>query len=137
MDFEKRLEKAIQRGRKTGDAKTRAEAEKATSEEDLKRMHTALRLELSHDTDVKVVSLNVGPIRTKIRENSRAHFERWISPLVERSAFRSFYEKKFAPRLYGPYKKDVGELEPAAETAKVRCVQTFRTRPSSSVGFNI
>ena len=47
MDFEQRLEKAIQRGRKTGDAKHRAETEKATSEEDLKRMHTQLRLELS------------------------------------------------------------------------------------------
>ena len=47
MDFEQRLEKAIQRGRETGDQKHRAEAEKVTSKEDLKRMHTGFRLELS------------------------------------------------------------------------------------------
>ena len=47
MDFEQRLEKAIQRGRETGDQKHRAEAENVTGKEDLKRMHTGFRLELS------------------------------------------------------------------------------------------
>ena len=94
----------------------------------------ALRLELSHDTDIKIISLNVGPIRTKIRENSRAHFERWIAPLVEVSAFRSFYEKKFVPRLYGPYKKDMGELEPSAVTAKLTlALDARRPAPRYSV----
>ena len=53
----------------------------------------ALRLELA-DTNIKVVSLNVGPIRTKIRENSRPYFEKYIKPLVPTSAFKTFYEQK-------------------------------------------
>lgn len=93
----------------------------------------ALRLELA-DTDIKVVSLNVGPIRTKIRENSRAHFEKHIAPLVPASAFRSYYEKKFLPRLYGPYKKDAGELEPEAVTrALLVALETRRPRPRYAV----
>lgn len=54
----------------------------------------ALRLELA-DTNIRVVSLNVGPIRTKIRENSVPHFDKHIKPLVPTSVFRSYYEKKF------------------------------------------
>jgi hypothetical protein len=57
MDFEKRLEKAIQRGRKTGDAKERAESDKTTSEEELKRLHSQLRLELSEYIEKCISSL--------------------------------------------------------------------------------
>jgi hypothetical protein len=47
VDFNDRLEKAINRGRLAGDAEARAKAEAATSEEELKRLHTQYRLELS------------------------------------------------------------------------------------------
>lgn len=89
----------------------------------------SLRLELA-DTDIKVVSLNVGPVRTLIREKSRPHFEKHVQPHVSQSAFRTFYEKKFIPRLYGPYRKDVGELEPEAVTrALLRALTVAKPRP--------
>ena len=47
MDFEKRLEKAIERGQRLGDEKARAAAEQQLSEEECKRLHTKYRLELS------------------------------------------------------------------------------------------
>lgn len=46
-DFEKRLEKAIERGHRTSDARAREQAEKALSEQELRRLHTQYRLELS------------------------------------------------------------------------------------------
>lgn len=47
MDFQQRLEKAIQRGRRSQDAAERERAEQALNEEELKRLHTKYRLELS------------------------------------------------------------------------------------------
>lgn len=47
MDFNERLEKAIERGRRSHDADARARAEQAVSEEELKRLHSQYRLELS------------------------------------------------------------------------------------------
>jgi len=46
-DFEKRLQKAIERGHRAGDDRARAEAEKAVTEQELRRLHTQYRLELS------------------------------------------------------------------------------------------
>ena len=46
-DFKKRLEKAIERGHRTGDLRSRAEAAKALSEQEFRRLHTQYRLELS------------------------------------------------------------------------------------------
>ena len=46
-DFEQRLQKAIERGHRTGDDRARAEAEKAMSDAELRRLHTQCRLELS------------------------------------------------------------------------------------------
>ena len=46
-DFQKRLEKAIERGYRAGDVRARAEAEKAVSEQELRRLHTQYRLEVS------------------------------------------------------------------------------------------
>ncbi len=40
MDFEQRLQKAIHRGESRGDTLKRKEAEKALSEDELKRLHT-------------------------------------------------------------------------------------------------
>ena len=50
-DFQKRLEKAIERGFRASDARARAEAEKAVSEQELRRLHTQYRLELSEHVE--------------------------------------------------------------------------------------
>ena len=47
MEFQERLEKAIQRGLHSQDAAARKRAEKAVSEEELRRLHSKYRLELS------------------------------------------------------------------------------------------
>lgn len=47
MDFDKRLEHAVERGRQTRDARGRAQAEQAMSEEDMRNLHSRCRLELS------------------------------------------------------------------------------------------
>jgi hypothetical protein len=47
MKFRKRLEKAIERGQRTGDARARDEAEKTVTEKELARLHSQHRLQLS------------------------------------------------------------------------------------------
>ncbi len=47
MDFEERLQRAVQRGAKTAEAKRRSEVEQALTEEQLKRLHSQHRLMLS------------------------------------------------------------------------------------------
>ena len=47
MNFHERLEKAVERGKRAGNERARAQAEAAMSEEELKRLHSQYRLELS------------------------------------------------------------------------------------------
>ncbi len=47
MDFQQRLQRAIERGKRSSDADARARAEQATTEEEFRRLHTQFRLELS------------------------------------------------------------------------------------------
>jgi hypothetical protein len=47
MEFDKRLERAIVRGKQTRDSRSRALAEQAISEEELKALHSKCRIELS------------------------------------------------------------------------------------------
>src|SRR5271155_777919 len=47
MDFHERLEKAVRRGQRASDARARAHADQALSEEELKRLHSQHRLEFS------------------------------------------------------------------------------------------
>jgi hypothetical protein len=47
MDFQKRLEKAIERGQRTGDVRAEAEMRKRLDEQELRRLHTQYRLDLS------------------------------------------------------------------------------------------
>ncbi|HUT11458.1 MAG TPA: hypothetical protein VMY42_13235 [Thermoguttaceae bacterium] len=47
MDFQKRLEKAIERGQRLGGARAQAEAKKAVTEKEFARLHSLYRLELS------------------------------------------------------------------------------------------
>ncbi len=64
-DFEKRLQKAIERGQRTGDMRTRAEAERAVNEQELRRLHTQYRLELSEhiETCLRSISQNLPGFR--------------------------------------------------------------------------
>lgn len=55
-----------------------------------------LRLEM-RGTGIELVLIEPGPIRTRIRENSWPHFEKWID--VKASVRRRFYEKALIPRL--------------------------------------
>jgi len=47
MEFQQRLNKAIERGQRAGSARARAEAEKAVTEKELARLHSQYRLDLS------------------------------------------------------------------------------------------
>jgi hypothetical protein len=47
MDFEQRLQRAVERGARSAEAKRRAEAEQALSEEQCRRLHSQYRLQLS------------------------------------------------------------------------------------------
>jgi hypothetical protein len=47
VDFRERLEDAIQRGERLGEARQRAQAQRTLNEEELKRLHSQYRLELS------------------------------------------------------------------------------------------
>lgn len=51
MSFDERLQKAIQRGERRGDEQAEAARRAALSEEQLKRMHTDLRLRLSEHAE--------------------------------------------------------------------------------------
>jgi len=47
MDFEQRLQKAIERGQRRGEAESEAAAQQALSKEELKQLHSQYRLQLS------------------------------------------------------------------------------------------
>jgi hypothetical protein len=47
MDFKQRLEKAVERGQRLGETRALAKQEKVLGEEELKRLHSQYRLELS------------------------------------------------------------------------------------------
>jgi hypothetical protein len=47
MDFDKRLERAVERGQRAAAAKTQARSEQTLSERELKRLHTRYQMELS------------------------------------------------------------------------------------------
>ncbi len=76
-----------------------------------------LRLELA-GTGIHLILLEPGPIRTRIRENARAHYERWIKP--QESAWTETYANVLEKRLYDPDPPpDAFELSCAATTAKM------------------
>jgi hypothetical protein len=47
MDFQQRLQKAIERGHQAGDERAQAERDRVLNEKELQRLHTQYRLELS------------------------------------------------------------------------------------------
>ena len=56
-DFEDRLKNAIERGQKTGGAKANAQREKELSREDIKRLHSKYRLQLSDQIEKCISAL--------------------------------------------------------------------------------
>ncbi|MCG8621571.1 MAG: SDR family NAD(P)-dependent oxidoreductase [Proteobacteria bacterium] len=62
----------------------------------LEGLTDTLRLEM-RGTGVDVVLIEPGPIRTKIRQNSYKHFQKWIDWRTSRR--REFYEGRLIPRL--------------------------------------
>ncbi|HSF94098.1 MAG TPA: SDR family NAD(P)-dependent oxidoreductase, partial [Thermohalobaculum sp.] len=87
-----------------------------------------LRLEL-RDTPIHVMLLEPGPVKTLIRVNARAHYERWIDR--ENSVWRQFYADTLEPRLYKKNPKpDAFELSCAATSRKiVHALEAPRPRP--------
>ena len=91
-------------------------------------MADVLRLE-TRGPGVEIVLIEPGPITTRIRQNARAHFERWID--WRASPNRAFYETVAMPRLYDESgRKDRFELPPEAVTAKlIHALEAKRPRP--------
>ena len=67
---------------------------------------------------VKFILLEPGPIRTKIRENSVPHFEKWID--WQNSDLSTHYRSYLLKKLYDPsHKLDLFEQEPKQVTKKL------------------
>ncbi|MGB1036153.1 MAG: SDR family NAD(P)-dependent oxidoreductase [Candidatus Puniceispirillales bacterium] len=83
-----------------------------------------MRLEIS-DTNVDLILVQPGPIRTRIRENAYIQFKRWIT--WEDSRNPGFYKKGLIPRLSAENpEKDLFELMPDAVTRAVWHAATAR-----------
>lgn len=83
----------------------------------IEALSDVMRLEL-HDTGIKVVLLEPGPISTAFREKGIPYFERWID--WKASPQRDRYERHLIPRMYDDNgQKDRWELGPEAVTQKL------------------
>jgi NAD(P)-dependent dehydrogenase (short-subunit alcohol dehydrogenase family) len=76
-----------------------------------------MRLEL-HGTNIHLILVEPGPIRTRIRENAYIQFKQWIN--WKESARKSWYEEIAIPRLSAINPPpDTFELMPVAVTKAV------------------
>ena len=75
-----------------------------------------LRIEM-RDTPVHIITLNTGPVTSRIRVNSIPHFERWVD--WRASPRRAQYEARLLKRLYEDRGPDRFELPPAAVTRRL------------------
>ena len=83
----------------------------------LEGLTDTLRLEL-HGSGIHAILIEPGPIATRIRQNSRQHFQDWIS--WEESHFEKIYRNAIMPRLFSDDKKpDPFELPASAVTRKL------------------
>ena len=62
----------------------------------LEGLTDTMRLEL-RDTQIRLILIEPGPIRTEIRRNSYPHFKKWIS--ASSSAHQHIYERNLIPTL--------------------------------------
>lgn len=93
----------------------------------LEGLTDTLRIEM-RDTPIKVILIEPGPVTSKIRMNSIAHFERWID--WKNSPRRAQYEASLLKRLYESRGPDKFELPPSAVTAKLlRALTTSNPGP--------
>ncbi len=93
----------------------------------LEGLTDTLRLEMA-DTPIKVILIEPGPITSKIRANSIAHFERWID--WRASPRREQYETSLMPRLYTKRAPDRFELPPSATSAAlIKAVERSNPAP--------
>lgn len=83
----------------------------------LEGLTQTLRVEM-RDTPVHVISVQPGPITSKIRVNSIPHFERWID--WEGSVRVDQYRNKLRKRLYEDSGPDMFELPADAVVKKLR-----------------
>ena len=81
----------------------------------LEGLTDVLRIEM-HDTPIKVILIEPGPITSNIRKNAIPHFERWID--WENSARAAQY-KTLMSRLYTDSGPDQFELPASAVTKKL------------------
>jgi len=94
----------------------------------MEAMTDAMRYE-NFESALEFISIQPGPIPTKIRQNSIPHFEKWVD--WENSALRETYEKKLLPRLYNPSNKpDRFQLPCSAVTdALIHALETRNPKP--------
>lgn len=93
----------------------------------LEGLTDALRIEM-RDTPLHIITIEPGPITSKIRENSIPHFERWID--WENSARAGQYRENLLKRLYESRGPDRFELPASAVTKKlVHALESPRPRP--------
>ncbi|WP_147110834.1 SDR family NAD(P)-dependent oxidoreductase [Tateyamaria sp. syn59] len=93
----------------------------------LEGLTQTLRVEM-RDTPIHVISVQPGPITSKIRVNSIPHFERWID--WEGSVRVDQYRKKLRKRLYEDNGPDTFELPADAVVRKLRhALEASKPRP--------
>ncbi|WP_372615048.1 SDR family NAD(P)-dependent oxidoreductase [Aquicoccus sp.] len=93
----------------------------------LEGLTDVLRIEM-RDTPLHVITIEPGPVTSKIRENSIPHFERWID--WESSARAEQYRDSLLKRLYIARGPDRFELPASAVTRKLaHALESRRPRP--------
>ena len=91
----------------------------------LEGLTDTLRLELE-GSGVKIILIEPGPIRTKIRENAFAQFQKWVP--WQKSRQRSIYQTELIPRLSALNPpKDMFELSASAVSNAVWKAATCKT----------
>jgi len=98
----------------------------------LEGMTDVLRLEM-RGTGIHAILIEPGPIRSKIRENAKAHFERWID--WEKAHRREDYER-LRGRLNESHTRDAFQMEPEAVT-KVLVKALEARRPKARYGVTL
>ncbi len=106
----------------------------------LEGLTDTLRLEMA-DTNIKIVTMNTGPVTSDIRKKSIPHFEKWID--WKNSPRRAQYEASLRKRLYEDSGPDKFELPASAVTAKLLKAVThpnpkpryYVTTPTYLMGF--
>jgi len=95
----------------------------------LEGLSDTLRIEL-HGTGIAVILIEPGPITSRIRENARGQYEKWIEPITGHSPWEDFYETTLRKRLYEDTGKDKYELGPEAVFHKlIHAIESPRPGP--------